>query len=33
LFTNPEQFDFHLLPGSLAEKIGFQPSDPSQAGL
>ncbi len=33
LFTNPEQFDFRLLPGSPAEKIGFQPFDPSEAGL
>jgi len=33
LFVNPEANDFHLKPGSPAEKIGFKPFDYEKAGL
>ena len=33
LFVNPVQRDFHLRPGTPAEKIGFKPIDFSQCGV
>lgn len=33
MFIDPEKLDFRLKPGSPAQRIGFVPFDPSQAGL
>jgi hypothetical protein len=32
LFRNPSSYDFHLQPGSPAEKIGFHPIDLTAVG-